>query len=306
MSLKAFVTGIFLAIAVSFATAMDTPPSGAKLSAAEIVNKNIAARGGLQPWRSVQSLSMTGRMEAGGNNRITLPMPGRRTGQQMPEPRPQQQVQLPFLMELKRPRKMRVELQFNGQTALQIFDGNSGWKLRPFLNRREIEPYTAEESKAAAMQSELDGVLIDYAAKGTIVELVGMDKIDGRDTYKLRLKMKNGETTHLWIDAQTFLESKMEGSPRRLDGKYHPVEIHFLDFHTVDGLLIPYILETRIQSAATVPGTKEADTISEKIIIDKIVVNPPLDDARFSKTQLESSGNLKPSSTTTSGGQSLP
>ena len=41
-------------------------------------------------------------------------------------------------MELKRPRKMRFELQFNGQTAVQVFDGANGWKLRSFLNRRVV------------------------------------------------------------------------------------------------------------------------------------------------------------------------
>ena len=50
---------------------------------------------------------------------------------------------LPFIMELKRPRKMRFELQFKGQTAVQVFDGANGWKLRPFLNRRKWSPIAA-------------------------------------------------------------------------------------------------------------------------------------------------------------------
>src|SRR6202045_299483 len=106
-------------------------------------------------------------------------------------------------MELQRPRKMRFEMQFNGQTALQVFDGASGWKLRPFLNRRVVEPYTTDEAKAAVMQPELDGFLVDYAAKGTKIELVGMEKVEDRDTYKLKLTMKSGQTIHEWIDART-------------------------------------------------------------------------------------------------------
>jgi hypothetical protein len=62
------------------------------------------------------------------------------------------EVQLPFVIELKRPRKMRLELRFKGQTAVQVYDGTNGWKLRPFLNRREVEPYTADELKIASTQ----------------------------------------------------------------------------------------------------------------------------------------------------------
>ncbi len=117
----------------------------------------------------------------------------------------------------------------------------SGWKLRPFLNRRVVEPYTADEMKLASMQADLDGPLVDYAAKGTRIELDGMEKVEDRDTYKLKLTMKSGQAIHVWIDAQTFLEAKIEGQPRRLDGTDHPVEVYFRDYRTVNGLQIPFI-----------------------------------------------------------------
>lgn len=104
-------------------------------------------------------------------------------------------------VELKRPRKMRLELQFNGQTAIQVFDGANGWKLRPFLNRREVEPYTQDEIRIASAQSELDGLLVDYAAKGTTIDLDRIEKVEDRDTYKLKLTLKSGQVTHVWVDA---------------------------------------------------------------------------------------------------------
>ena len=68
--------------------------------------------------------------------------------------RPLDEVQLPFVMELARPGKMRFELEFAGQTAIQVFDGANGWKLRPFLGRRVVEPYTTDEMKAASLQAD--------------------------------------------------------------------------------------------------------------------------------------------------------
>ena len=302
MTRKILGLGMFLATITLLATAADNSSARAKLTAAQIVEKNVAARGGLQAWRGINALSMTGKMDAGGNNRPTLPVPGRKSGKQMPAPRPAEQVQLPFVMELKRPRKVRVELEFNGQTALQVFDGANGWKVRPFLNRREVESYTAEEMKAASTQAELDGYLVDYVAKGSKVELVGTEKVEERDTYKLQLTTKSGQAIHIWIDAATFLETKIEGTPRRLDGKYRPVEIYLREFRMVNGLVLPYLLETRVREE-NAPGMKTPQTITEKIVIEKVVVNPKLDDALFSKPQIEAAANIKQSPA--AGGHSL-
>lgn len=283
---------ISMAFAISLAVAGEVSPSRANLSATEVVDKNVAARGGLQAWRAVQTMSLAGKLTVGGNQRTALPvpMPDRKAGKKSSEmtlpPRPSEEVQLPFVMELKRPRKMRMELQFNGQTALQVFDGANGWKLRPFLNRREVEAYTTDELKSTSTQAELDGFLVDYAAKGTRIELAGMEKVEDRDTYKIKLTLKNGQAMHIWIDAQTFLEAKIEGQPRRLDGTYHPVEVYYRDYRLVNGVQIPHVLETRVlpvnQPAA---GSKGAPIQAEKIMVEKVVVNPKLDESHFSKPE---------------------
>jgi hypothetical protein len=278
---KSLVVLISLAFAISIAAAGENP-TGSNLSASAIVEKNVSARGGLQAWRAVQTMSMAGKMGAGGNQRATLPVPPQQHGpmpsiKSLPQQRPVDEVQLPFLMELARPRKMRLELQFNGQTAIQVFDGANGWKVRPYLNRREVE----------SKQSDLDGPLVDYAAKGTKVELAGMEKVEDRDTYKLKMTMKDGNAMNVWIDAKTFLETKIEGQPRRLDGVYHPVEIYYRDYRPVDGLQIPFVLETKVLPVSQ-PGQKYTTppVPSEKTIFEKVVVNPKLDPSHFSKPQV--------------------
>ena len=277
------------------ALAADKGPAPAKLTAAQIVDRNVAARGGLKAWRAVQSLQETGALGAGGNERTPQPVeiPGaKRPGKALPlpsNPRLKEEAQLPFVMELERPRKLRLEIQFKGQTAVQVYDGENGWKLRPYLNRLEVEPYTDEEIKSASMQSELDGPLVDYAAKGTTVELDGPEKVEDRDTYKLKLTLKDGHVTHVWVDAQTFLETKVEGQPRRLDGKIHPVEVYYRDYRAVNGLQMPFLLETHVVPLATTgaAAAREPRYPAEKIAIDKIVVNPKLDASHFTRPQVE-------------------
>jgi hypothetical protein len=287
---RLLVSSIALLIAVSMAQAADTTPARTSLSAEEVVSRNIAARGGLKAWRAVQSVSMEGKLGAGGNQRATLPapMPGKQSARLAVSPRPADEIQLPFVMMMERPRKARFEVEFNGQTAVQIYDGASGWKLRPYLNRRDIEPFTSDELKAASMQPDLDGPLVDYAAKGTRVELDGLEKIEDRDTYKLKLTTKDGNAIHLWIDAQTFLETKIEGQPRRLDGKMHPVEVYYRDYHPISGLQIPFVLETRVLPVSDATARAKATPVpAEEIVIEKVAVNPKLDASLFSKPEIQ-------------------
>lgn len=251
---RMMLPSLFLVLAIPLARTAAAPKASAALTAAQIVERDVAARGGLQSWRAVQTISYAGKMEAGGK----------------------QNVQLPFLLEMKRPRKTRVEIEFQGDKAIQIYDGYKGFKFRPFLGRRDVEPYSADELKAASSEPDLDGFLVDYAAKGTQVTLEGVEKVEGRDAYKLKLTMKSGQVRHLWVDADSFLDVKIEGTPRRMDGRMRPVEIYYRDYRSVNGLVVPYVLETAVQ------GVKK----SHKMIIESVVVNPKLDDSRF--TQLAS------------------
>lgn len=290
---KFLVVSISLASSISLAAGANTTSPRAQLSAAEIVDKNVAARGGLQAWRAVQTLSLQGKMGAGGNQRGTVALPVPHPKEITLPHRPVEEAQLPFLMELKRGRKTRFELQFAGKTAIQVYDGTNGWKLRPFLNRMEVEPYTPEELKIASTQSDLDGPLVDYAAKGSRIEQDGVEKVEGRDTYKLKVIDKTGHTSHVWVDAETFLEVKIEGQPRRLDGTAHPVEVYYRDYRAVDGLLIPFVLETRVLPVTRTALGRDTPVPPEKIIIDKVVVNPKFDEKLFSKLEVPAASKSK-------------
>lgn len=290
---KFLVVWISLAFCGSLAVGANTASPRAQLSATEIVDKNVAARGGLEAWRAVQTLSLQGKLGAGGNQRATVALPAPNPRELTLPHRPAEETQLPFLMELKRGRKTRFELQFAGKTAIQVFNGTNGWKLRPFLNRMEVEPYTPEELKIASTQSDLDGPLVDYAAKGSRIELDGVEKVEGRDTYKLKVIEKTGHTFHVWIDAETFLEAKIEGQPRRLDGTEHPVEVYYRDYRAVDGLRIPFVLETRVLPVPRTALGRDTPVPPEKIMIDKVVVNPKLDEQLFSKLEVPAASKSK-------------
>jgi outer membrane lipoprotein-sorting protein len=228
--------------------------SAAGMSATQIVERNVAARGGLQAWHAVNTITMTGQIDVGGT-------------------RP---VKLPFTMTMKRPHKSRFELRFNDQMSYQVYDGSQGWKVRPFLGRNDAEPYTPAEAKSAAATADLDGPLIDYASKGSQLEVEDVDIVEGHRAYKLRLTTKDHVARHVWVDASNFLELKVEGDPRKLDGRMHDVFVYYRDYRAENGLMMPHTLET------VVAGVKQ----THQMTIQHVTVNPPVDDALFARPQL--------------------
>jgi hypothetical protein len=160
--------------------------------------------------------------------------------------------------------------------------------VRPFLNRNEVETYTAAEIKSAAAEQDLDGPLVDFAAKGTQIALAGTEQVEGHPAYKLKLTLKNGDKRNLWIDAGSFLELKMDGEPRKLDGKMHNVAVYFRDYKTEHGLTTPRLQETAVEGVKQPPY---------KMTVSRVVVNEPMDDSLFQKPQLAavaSSGPKRP------------
>src|SRR5256885_16015945 len=112
---KSLFISMSLSFAVSLGAAGGETPSQAKLSAAAIVDKNVAARGGLQAWRAAQTMAMQGKLGAGGKRRATISVPilGTQTRRQALPPRPPGGGPLPVVMALKRASTMRMERQFN-------------------------------------------------------------------------------------------------------------------------------------------------------------------------------------------------
>jgi hypothetical protein len=261
-------------------------PQVPKLTVAQIVERHVAARGGAQAWKNVQTMQLTGKVEAGRGDNIAravkMANASKKAGRKATntelaranvDPDSYKQILLPFTLNLKRPNLTRLEIEFDGKTAVQVWDGTQGWKYRPFLNRSDIEPFTTEEASSEATRDDLDGPLVDYAAKGTKVELEGANLVDAQPAYRLKVTQKSGAVKHVWIDAKTFFDVKVEGLPKRMDGKMHPVYVYQRDFRSVQGVMIPFVVETAV----------DGYTDTHKLLVEKAAINPSFDAALFSK-----------------------
>jgi outer membrane lipoprotein-sorting protein len=215
----------------------------------EIVAKHIKALGGAEKLKSIQTKKITGKFSGGGGPEI------------------------PFTVEQKRPDKVRLEYTFQGLRGIQAYDGKTGWQINEFGGKKDAELMGEEALKAIQEQSEFDNdFLVDYAAKGHKVTLAGKEPIEGTDAYKLVINLKNGTTQTVYLDADELLEIKSE-TKRVVRGTETEQENVSGDYKEVEGIMVPFSAEGGPKGS---PATQR-----QKVTIEKVEFNVPIDDSRF-------------------------
>jgi hypothetical protein len=235
-------------------------------TAAEVIDRNVAARGGLDAWRKVNTMVWLGHLEHGGR----------------------ETQRVPFVMTLKRPNLTRFELKEQFNQFTRIFDGAHGWKLRPGADGRpETKAFSPEEVKFARTEFVVDGPLIDYQVKGVTADLDGIDTMDGRKAYRLSLKLPSGAERKVWIDTKTNLDIRYDRPATNPLKPGAPVSVYYRNYADADGVQIARSIETGVNAGGAVAG--------DKLVIDRVLVNPKLDDGTFAPpvTPLRRGGHVR-------------
>lgn len=214
-------------------------------TADELIARNIAARGGLENLKAIQTMRLTGTMKAGTDS-------------------------LPSVLELKRPNKSRWEFTLEGQTAVEAYDGQGGWTWIPFEGQTEPQPMSAEDSLDAEQQADIDGPLVDYQKKGSKVELVGHDPDFRPEDWKLKVTLKSGEVRFVYLDPKTYLQT-VSVLRRKIEGNEVEVRSELGDYRKVGAVVLPHTFK-----ASTTDGSQ-----SQTLQFDRIDLNVPIDDERF-------------------------
>ncbi len=188
----------------------------------EIVAANLEAKGGEEAWMAVETGRMTGNMRIVGG--------------------PAGALEMPFVIEFKRPEMIRLEFSMQGMTGIQAFDGETGWTVMPFMGKTEPEEMAEDQVKELRNQADFEGVLVNYKEKGHTVELIGQEEVDGTPAYKLKVTRADGDVDYLFLDEEYFVEFKAE-STREIQGNEMTVATVFGDYKEIDGLLFAHSME---------------------------------------------------------------
>lgn len=216
-------------------------------TADELVNKNIEAKGGIDKIKAVKTVRMTGKAVFPGG---FVAMAGE---------------------ENMRPNLLRETFSLQGMTAVQAYDGTTGWQIQPFGGKKDPELMGEDDVRDLIIDSDIDGPLADYQAKGNKVEYMGHDVVDGDDALRLKVTLKDGDIVYYFLDPDTYLEIRKE-TQEFIRGSVKENASEMGAYKPVAGVMYPYSISS---------GPKNDPTSWQTITIDKIEVNVPLDNADF-------------------------
>jgi hypothetical protein len=213
----------------------------------QLIAKNIEAKGGPGAVHGLQTLRLAGKI---------LVQEG--------------QIQLAFMQIKKQPDEVRSEASLQGMIQIEAYDGKEGWRVSPFFGRKDPERMSADDVKALVEDSEMDGPLVDWQAKGNTVEYLGTEDVDGTPAHKLKVTRKNGDVSFVYLDPDHFLEIRVL-TQRTRHGAQEEIETDLGDYEKAGNVFVPTSIEFG----------RKGDPDKQKIIIDKVEANVPVDDAIF-------------------------
>jgi hypothetical protein len=214
----------------------------------EVINKYLDARGGKDKLKAIQSVYMEGARQMMGN-------------------------EIPVKVTMVNGKLFRTDFEFSGANYYTIVTPTAGWSLTP--RSPSVETIPADRLKTMQGQLDIAGALVDYAAKGSKVELAGKSRLNGNDVTNVKLTMADGKTTTYSFDSKTGLlsETKSMATGMGQGGKLVDREVvtDYSDYKAVDGILFPHTIAN--------PGAGQAGGGSTTF--DKIELNKPVDDAMY-------------------------
>lgn len=216
-------------------------------TADELVNKNIQAKGGIDKIKAIKSVRMTGRLTGSGGFTADV-------GQ-----------------ESQRPNLLRQTFTLQGLTAIQAYDGSTGWQIQPFGGHKDPMLMGEDDLRDLQIASDFDGPLVDYKEKGNTVEYLGHDIVDGDDALRLKVTLKSGDVMYYYLDPDTFLEIRTEVQ-EFIRGSVKENQTDLGSYKPVNGVMYPFSITS---------GPKNDPSNSATTTIDKVEANVSIPESDF-------------------------
>lgn len=218
-----------------------------ELTADQIVQKHIEALGGIENLKAIKTLSASGKAVMAGG-----------------------QIEAPMLMQMKRPSSMRMEMTVQGKRVVQAFDGTTAWAINPLYGLDTPRKASDEDAQEMKASSDIDfSSLVNYREKGNTVDLAGMEEVDAAPAYKLHVTKRNGRVEFVYLDAKTYVPVRV-ATKRKQGGKEIDIDAYPSNYKPVYGVLFPFTVNQKMDGKSVM-----------QLIIDKVDVNTPIDDAVF-------------------------
>jgi zinc protease len=199
-------------------------PSTAKMAAAvnksadEIIAKYIAAVGGEEEIKKVNSILITGEMSMQGNK-------------------------LNVTQKIMTPNLQLMDLTMGGQPVMhQVFNGTTGYQAqmgnKQDLSEDELTEY--KETKGFVQQ-------LFYKTDGYKLEVAGVEKVGENDAYKIKVTSPSGRTSTEYYDATSGYLVK-EDKTMKINGQEIQQSAEHSNYKKAGNIMIPFTNEISVQS----------------------------------------------------------
>src|SRR5947209_2951389 len=215
-------------------------------TADELVNKNIQAKGGMDKIKAIKSVRMRGRLTGPGGYTASVDQ------------------------ESSRPNLTGQTFTLQGLTAVQAYDGSTGWQIQPFGGHKDPQLMGEDDLRDLQIASDFDGPLVDYKEKGNTIEFLGHDVVDGDDALRLKVTLKDGDIIYYYLDPDTYLEIRKDVQ-EFIRGSVRETVTEMGSYKPVAGVMYPFSISQ---------GNK-ANPAQQTTTIEKIEVNVPIDPRDF-------------------------
>jgi len=182
-----------------------------------------------------------------------------------------QGMEFPMTIIMKRPGKIRFEMEIQGNKMVQVFDGQKGWSVVPWSGSTDPQDMTEDELKGMKEQSDFEGTLFNWKEKGHKAELIGKEDMEGSPVYKIKVALADGNIETYFIDAENFVTLKIN-SVSKIQENESEGETFPSTYKEVNGAMMPFAIENKVK----------AQSVSH-IVIDKYEINKEVDDNLFIK-----------------------
>jgi len=177
-------------------------------------------------------------------------------------------MEMPMVMYMKNPNKIKVTYSFNGVDMVSVFDGVKGYTMNPMMGSAEPVELTGEQLKQVQNNNAFRNELLTYY-NNKQVTLEGVEDVKGKPANKLKISVEGGNPIYMCIDKATGLIVKISTTVDQM-GTTMNVDSYMTDYVDTKGVVMP-------KKTTTMANGMEAATIS----FDVIEVDVPMDDTIF-------------------------
>ncbi len=242
---------VVLAAGIAGCTA-DQSPRGEPQSLEDLVQRNLAARGGGSRLAELHTIVLRGAYYDSGESGDGTPFA--------------EYYRFPWYL---------AEAELFGRRILQGYDGNLAWWLAPPFGIRTAEAIPTEDTRSFAIPYNADfvGRFAAPGRAGFTITFSGRQTVAGRSIYRVDVQQEDGLRVCHLFDAVTFLETERilirtaKGSSGAGESQAtDTASLRFFDYRKHDGLNVARRVEYR--NNGTLMGTFH---------IDDVALNVPLE-----------------------------